>query len=81
MAKCPKIRDSLAQAIIRSSNWWAVLGSNRWPLPCETEVGCLQINDMRAVHPIATRTCCHLISLDISNVTIALSQNCPSVVG
>ena len=21
--------------------WWAVLGSNQWPLPCETEVGCL----------------------------------------
>jgi hypothetical protein len=31
--------------------WWAVLGSNQWPLPRETEVGCLQINDMRAVPP------------------------------
>ena len=47
------------------STWWAVLGSNPWPLPCETEVGCLRINDMRAVPPIATSTCCHLISLDI----------------
>ena len=46
--------------------WWAVLGSNQWPLPCETEVGCLQIKHMRAVPPIATRTCCHLISLDIT---------------
>jgi hypothetical protein len=46
--------------------WWAVLGSNQWPLPCETEVGCLRINDMRAAPPIATRTCCHLISLDIT---------------
>jgi len=27
--------------------WWAVLGSNQWPLPCETGVGCLRINDMR----------------------------------
>ncbi len=26
----------------------AVLGSNQWPLPCETGVGCLRINDMRA---------------------------------
>src|SRR5262249_14282223 len=48
------------------SEWWAVLGSNQWPLPCETEVGCLRINDMRAVPPIATGTCCHLISLDIT---------------
>src|SRR5262249_42777712 len=48
------------------SDWWAVLGSNQWPLPCETEVGCLQINDMRAGPPIATRTYCHLISLDIT---------------
>jgi hypothetical protein len=36
--------------------WWAVLGSNQWPLPCETGAGCLQINDMRAVSPIATGT-------------------------
>jgi hypothetical protein len=48
------------------AEWWAVLGSNQWPLPCETGVGCLRINDMRAVPPIATRTCCHLISLDIT---------------
>src|SRR5262250_1556103 len=48
------------------SEWWAVLGSNQWPLPCETEVGCLRINDMRAGPPIATRTCCHLISIDIT---------------
>src|SRR6516162_1049547 len=41
-------------------------GSNQWPLPCETGVGCLRINDMRAGSPIASRTCCHLISLDIT---------------
>src|SRR5882762_10610145 len=46
--------------------WWAVLGSNQWPLPCETEVGCLRINDMRAVSPIATRTCYHVMSFDIT---------------
>jgi hypothetical protein len=39
--------------------WWAVLGSNQWPLPCETEVGCLRINDMRATFAMATSTCCH----------------------
>src|SRR5215470_2351776 len=48
-------------------------------LPCETEVGCLRINDMRGVFPIATRTCCHLISLDITQcherTVPKLSQN------
>src|SRR5262249_30907229 len=29
-------------------------------------VGCLRINDMRGGDPVATRTCCHLISLDIT---------------
>jgi hypothetical protein len=38
------------------SEWWAVLGSNQWPLPCETGVGCLRINDMRAGSPVATGT-------------------------
>jgi antitoxin HicB len=38
------------------AEWWAVLGSNQWPLPCETEVGCLRINDMRAGSPVATAT-------------------------
>src|SRR5882762_1759051 len=46
--------------------WWAVLGSNQWPLPCETEVGCLRINVMRAVSPIATRTSYHVMSFDIT---------------
>ena len=46
--------------------WWAVLGSNQWPLPCETEVGCLQINDMRVEFPIATGTWYHVMSLDIT---------------
>src|SRR5262245_12191660 len=46
--------------------WWVVLVSNQWPLPCETEVGCLRIKDMRVGPPTATRTWCHLISLDIT---------------
>jgi hypothetical protein len=47
----------LAQAsLLLNDLWWAVLGSNQWPLPCETRVGCLRINDMRAVSPIATGT-------------------------
>src|SRR5439155_8160072 len=48
------------------AEWWAVLGSNQWPLPCETEVGCLRINDMRAKTPIATGTCYHVMSRDIT---------------
>ena len=44
--------------------WWAVLGSNQWPLPCETGVGCLR--DMRVPFPIATRTCYHPMSPDIT---------------
>src|SRR5207302_4609544 len=44
----------------------AVLGSNQWPLPCETEVVGLRINDMRAWIPIATRTCYHVMSFDIT---------------
>src|SRR6516165_4828743 len=64
------------------SEWWAVLGSNQWPLPCETGVGCLRINDIGAVWPIATRTCCHLISLDITQchdrTVPKLSQRGPS---
>src|SRR5205807_6000069 len=46
--------------------WWAVLGSNQWPLPCETEVGCLQINDMRVGFPIATGSWYHVMSRDIT---------------
>src|SRR5215475_6435948 len=56
--KIVPIRGERAQGIAISycSEWWAVLGSNQWPLPCETEVGCLRINDMRAVPSIATDT-------------------------
>jgi len=61
-----RVRRVEEMCLSSCSEWWAVLGSNQWPLPCETEVGCLWINDMRAVPPIATRTCCHLISLDIT---------------
>jgi hypothetical protein len=32
-----------ARAIV--SQWWAVLGSNQWPLPCETGLWGLRIND------------------------------------
>jgi hypothetical protein len=46
--------------------WWAVLGSNQWPLPCETEVGCLRINDMRLATPVATSTWYHVMSFDIT---------------
>src|SRR5258708_8206884 len=59
-------RQAQGMALSSCSEWWAVLGSNQWPLPCETEVGCLQINDMRAVSPIATRTWYHVMSLDIT---------------
>jgi hypothetical protein len=48
------------------SKWWAVLGSNQWPLPCETGVRGLRINDMRAQIPIATGTWYHVMSLDIT---------------
>jgi len=41
-------------------------GTGLEPVTSETEVGSLQINDMRAVPSIATTTCCHLISLDIT---------------
>ena len=53
-------------ALSSCSEWWAVLGSNQWPLPCETGVGGLRINDMRVVSPIATRACYHVMSLDIT---------------
>jgi len=36
--------------------WWAVLGLNQWPLPCETGVWGLGINNMRARTPVATGT-------------------------
>src|SRR5215831_16126703 len=66
--KLSQIRGKQAQGIALSycSEWWAVLGSNQWPLPCETEVGCLRINDMRAECPIATRTSYHAMSFDIT---------------
>jgi hypothetical protein len=35
-------------------------------LPCETEVGCLQINDMRVDFPIATGGWHHVMSFDIT---------------
>src|SRR5215471_8662375 len=57
---------SLERCSADAFEWWAVLGSNQWPLPCETEVGCLRIKDMRVGPPTATRTWCHLISLDIT---------------
>src|SRR5258708_39268155 len=59
-------RQAQGMALSSCSEWWAVLGSNQWPLPCETEVGCLRINDMRAVSPIATRTWYHVMSFDIT---------------
>jgi hypothetical protein len=50
----------------RCSGWWAVLGSNQWPLPCETGSKGLQINHMRAELPIATSTWYHVMSRDIT---------------
>ena len=47
-------------------SWWAVLGSNQWPLPCETRGMGLRINDMRADSPIATGICYHVVSRDIT---------------
>jgi hypothetical protein len=35
-------------------------------LPCETGVGCLQINDMRDASPVATGTRYHVMSFDIT---------------
>jgi len=52
-------------ALSSCSERWAVLGSNQWPLPCETGVGCLRINDMRVEFPIATGTWYQVMSLDI----------------
>ena len=49
-------------------NGGAVLGSNQWPLPCETGVWGPRINDMRGGFPVATGTWYH--------VTPSLSQNC-----
>src|SRR5579863_738206 len=59
-SSCPKIPSHLCQhgqlrtltGLVRILSKYlivmvAVLGSNQWPLPCETEVGCLRINDMR----------------------------------
>jgi len=67
-AALSQIRANQSQEIIRNtcSYWWAVLGSNQWPLPYETEVGCLRINDMRVQFPIATSTWYHAMSLDIT---------------
>jgi hypothetical protein len=39
---------------------------NQWPLPCETGVRGLRINDMRAETPIATGTWYHVMSFDIT---------------
>ena len=49
-----------------ADQWWAVLGSNQWPLPCETGVRGLRINDMRGGFPIATGTWYHVMSFDIT---------------
>jgi hypothetical protein len=46
--------------------WWAVLGSNQWPLPCETGVLGLRINHMRVLMPVATGTWYHVMSFDIT---------------
>jgi len=46
--------------------WWAVLGSNQWPLPCETGDWGLRINDMRGQGPSATVTWHHAVSRDIT---------------
>ena len=44
-----QIRGSQAQGIVRgsSSSWWAVLGSNQGPLPCEGVCGCDWAGDRR----------------------------------
>src|SRR6516162_9703962 len=56
--KLSQIRGKRAQGLALSScsEWWAVLGSNQWPLPCETGVRGLRINDMRVVSPFSTGT-------------------------
>jgi hypothetical protein len=59
------VRQGVASTA-RTCNWWAVLGSNQWPLPCETGVRGLLINSMRDRFPVATRTCYHAVSLDIT---------------
>src|SRR5215469_1015506 len=64
----PKARrfDSCLVFHLSAFKWWAVLGSNQWPLPCETGVGCLRINDRRTGFPVATGTWYHMMSFDIT---------------
>jgi hypothetical protein len=54
----------------RNAGSFVLVGGRYWArtsdLCRETEVGCLRINDMRAVPSSATRACCHLVSLDIT---------------
>jgi hypothetical protein len=66
--KVSQIQGKQVQGVALSScsEWWAVLGSNQWPLPCETGVGGLRINDMRAMSPIATGTWYHVMSFDVT---------------
>ena len=66
--KLSQIRAANPQEFSRSacSEWWAVLGSNQWPLPCETGGRGLRIKDMRARTPFATGTWYHLMSFDIT---------------
>ena len=63
-----QIRAANPQEVSRSlcSNWWVVLGSNQWPLPCETEGRGLRIKDMRGQTPFATGVWYHLMSFDIT---------------
>src|SRR5262249_23223607 len=48
------------------SEWWAVLGSNQWPMPCETEGRGLRINRMRGQTPFTRGAWYHLMSFDIT---------------
>lgn len=54
--------------------WWAVLGSNQWPLQCETEFGGLQINHMH-MRPPGDQLHRHLASRDVTRFH-AMSRSC-----
>ena len=46
--KTTAIQETSRSLFPDASEWWAVLGSNQWPLRCETEVRGLRIKYARA---------------------------------
>jgi hypothetical protein len=63
----PRLQQCCDPCSANASEWWAVLGSNQWPMPCETGVRGSRIKDMRAASPVATNTWYHGMSFDITH--------------